>query len=344
MLLRAINFVRTNGFRAGVEQSVVEFRRNFNRAPKFAGLNETREGSINIELDLGLLHSSPKVSFVIPCFRQAKFVSEAVASCAAATNLEHECIVIDDGNESRRELALLSALRPYGPHQRIRVARNNINNGLAAARNIGVALSESPYIKFVDADDLLVCGSVDIEVELAELNKESVIVSEYVRFWEEGLIEPVSLQPGTFNHPFQRGGNSLEWFIENWESTLSVPIHSALFPRHILPRFDQRMRNREDMVFWGDIFASGASFTRNSEVSAIYRMHRNQMTRSDRSGSGAWYLEALLTLAQRYNVDSSHLISRIAYVKQQYGSQAIRVWSSISRDRKQFIRGMQLHG
>jgi glycosyltransferase involved in cell wall biosynthesis len=89
---------------------------------------------------------TPKVSIVVPCFNQARFLPESIASALVQSHPNVEVIVVDDGSTDR------SAEVAAGyPVQVVRQA----NQGLSSARNAGLAASGGEAVIFLDADDRL---------------------------------------------------------------------------------------------------------------------------------------------------------------------------------------------
>jgi glycosyltransferase involved in cell wall biosynthesis len=86
-----------------------------------------------------------RVSVVVPAFNRAAMVVEAVASVRAQTRAAAEIIVVDDGSTDDTA-ARMTAL----PVTLIRQA----NQGVAAARNAGIAAATGDVIAFLDADDV----------------------------------------------------------------------------------------------------------------------------------------------------------------------------------------------
>src|SRR5437899_3943833 len=97
-------------------------------------------------LEARSIDSGPaRVSIVIVCYNQARYLREAIQSALAQTIADIEVLVVDDGStDNTRDVALsFSAVRYV--HQE--------NQGLAAARNTGIRETTSPYLLFLDADD-----------------------------------------------------------------------------------------------------------------------------------------------------------------------------------------------
>ena len=95
----------------------------------------------------------PLVSVIIPCFKQADFLVEALDSVIAQTFNDWECIVVNDGSPDNTNEVVFSYIKKY-PGRRIRVVEKP-NGGLSAARNFGVRHSSGSYVLPFDSDDRL---------------------------------------------------------------------------------------------------------------------------------------------------------------------------------------------
>ena len=95
------------------------------------------------------------VSVIIPCFNQERFVREAVASALAQSHPALEVIVVDDGS-SRPVERLLEDVA-------VRVVRQE-NQGVSAARNLGLRNSTGEFVVFLDADDRLLRDAAAVGV------------------------------------------------------------------------------------------------------------------------------------------------------------------------------------
>ena len=88
------------------------------------------------------------VSVVIPCYKQAHFLSGAIESALSQTYSRIEVAVIDDGSPDNTA----EVMARYSGIVRVR----QDNRGLAEARNAGFRASTGDYVLFLDfADSLL---------------------------------------------------------------------------------------------------------------------------------------------------------------------------------------------
>lgn len=91
----------------------------------------------------------PGISVVIPAYNAAAFVVDTIASVQAQTYSDWEALIIDDG--STDETATL-VKEMVNRDSRLRLLSVE-NQGVSAARNLGVSLALAPCIAFLDADD-----------------------------------------------------------------------------------------------------------------------------------------------------------------------------------------------
>ncbi|MFI5351671.1 MAG: glycosyltransferase family 2 protein [Candidatus Binatales bacterium] len=110
----------------------------------------------------------PAVSVVICVYNGASIVGRALDSVFAQNFDGVEVVVVDDGSTDRTA----EVLDRYG--DRIRVIRQD-NQGLALARNAGVAASRSEFVAFLDADDLWMPGRLAKTVAALEHEPGAVL-------------------------------------------------------------------------------------------------------------------------------------------------------------------------
>jgi glycosyltransferase involved in cell wall biosynthesis len=91
---------------------------------------------------------SPAVAVIIPCFNHGKYIRETITSVEAQDWPHVEIVIVDDGSTDEETLQVLAKLKA----ERYRIIRQE-NQGLAAARNTGVRLTDAPFFVPLDADD-----------------------------------------------------------------------------------------------------------------------------------------------------------------------------------------------
>jgi O-antigen/teichoic acid export membrane protein/glycosyltransferase involved in cell wall biosynthesis len=94
--------------------------------------------------------SDAVTTVVIPAYNAEHLIERTVRSALAQTDPRLEIVVVDDGSRdgTAEVVARLAAEDP-----RIDLVRQE-NQGVAAARNTGIARARTPYVSFLDNDDL----------------------------------------------------------------------------------------------------------------------------------------------------------------------------------------------
>lgn len=121
---------------------------------------------------------TPIVSTVIPAYNSERTLVAAIESVLGQDVPGCELIVIDDGSID----ATPKILRRHG--RRIRWVRQR-NQGVSAARNLGIRMSRGRYIAFLDADDRWLPGKLRHQIDVLEHRPRVMAVSTGVRYLDE---------------------------------------------------------------------------------------------------------------------------------------------------------------
>lgn len=102
-----------------------------------------------------------KVSFIVPVSNSGIFLTEALNSISdnACNNIEVEILVIDDCSTDPYTIQLLPQIDGQSG---VRVLRHERNGGPAKARNTGIRAATGDWIAFLDFDDLLALGTMEL--------------------------------------------------------------------------------------------------------------------------------------------------------------------------------------
>ncbi len=92
--------------------------------------------------------NAPSVTVIIPCWNAEKWISRAIQSVLDQDYPNLETIVIDDGSTDNS----LEIVKSFGDKVRWQTGPNR---GACVARNSGLAIANSNYVIFLDADDEL---------------------------------------------------------------------------------------------------------------------------------------------------------------------------------------------
>ena len=118
---------------------------------------------------------NPLVSVVIPVYNCAEYIGECIDSVAEQTYDNIEIIVVNDGSKDGSENIIKDKRKRY--HNILYYKQRN--EGVSAARNLGIKKARGEYITFVDGDDLVGKYLVERLVnQIIHTDPECIIVSK----------------------------------------------------------------------------------------------------------------------------------------------------------------------
>ena len=136
------------------------------------------------------MNNHPILSIIIPLYNCEKYIKQCLDTIfrQEMNESEFEVIVIDDGSkDSGYSLASEYAKR----HQNVLVVKQE-NQGVACARNNALEKATGDYITFVDADDMLVFGSLSTLIKIAVENKADIVKAAHKEVPEDAVCEDFS--------------------------------------------------------------------------------------------------------------------------------------------------------
>src|SRR5690348_16181289 len=93
--------------------------------------------------------SLPLVSFVVPVYNAAAYITRAIDSALGQTYPKIEVVVVDDGSTD----TTAAVIHPhYASNSRVRYFYQT-NAGPSAARNRGIREARGEFVHFLDADE-----------------------------------------------------------------------------------------------------------------------------------------------------------------------------------------------
>jgi glycosyltransferase involved in cell wall biosynthesis len=161
---------------------------------------------------------------------------------------------------------------------RIVVAPANI--GLAAARNVGVALAKGKYLLPLDADDLIDRRFLQVAVDALENNPEFDVVVSQAGYFETEADIP---QPGETRdfrgYAVFVGEPLVSGVRENRFSTATALFRTDILRRN---RYCESLRAYEDWSLYLRLAQSGVRFLVMTDVYFCYRSRPGSMVTADR--------------------------------------------------------------
>jgi len=222
------------------------------------------------------------ISVVIPCFNQARYIAEAIESARSA-EFAVEVVVVDDGStDGSGDIA-----KRYP----ITLIQQD-NQGLARARNRGLAAATGTLVIFLDADDRLLPGGIDIGVRALTAHPECAMTYGRCKMMgPDGTLWPTPDQPVVYTDHYA----SLLHSNRIWMPAMAVIRREVLTE---IGGFRMRFDAAADYDLYLRIAGRWAIHDHGQRVAA-YRRHSSSM-----SGNAARMLDETLAV-MRANRDAA---------------------------------------
>lgn len=200
----------------------------------------------------------PAVTVVLPCKNGAAHLPTALRSVLSQTGAAAFAVVADDG--SRDDSVRLA--KSFGP--RVTVVRSD-GRGACAARNAGLAAVNTPFVKFLDADDALLPGCLARQAaQLAAFGDEPVSVCGAVRAVDAGGKTIAS--SGTLPDEYDAAA------MLTAAPLTAAPLHRTADVR-AAGGFDPRVPRGQERDLYLRMLLNGVRFVTRPGVAYEYRRH-----------------------------------------------------------------------
>lgn len=115
-------------------------------------------------------HTTPLVSFAIPCYNHEKFIAETLESCLDQTYANIEIVVVDDASQDGSRTIIEDFVRRYP--DKIRAAFNDQNLGQSLTARRAVAMTRGSFIAGIGSDDVSLPNRIARGMDLLAANPE----------------------------------------------------------------------------------------------------------------------------------------------------------------------------
>lgn len=195
------------------------------------------------------------VDIIVPVYNVAPYLRRCLESILSQTMPDWRAICVDDGSTDESA----SILDEYASKDERFVVVHTMNGGISAARNIGMELSSSEYIMFIDSDDFIHPQTLEIGTFLADRDSSDIVTwyrdSNYrnreIRFAKCLGKDTVSLVPRRYSTRYDL--NSIRTsVVEDFGRVCTDWRHlfrrSSVVDLKFVPR-----QKYEDIVWWSEL-------------------------------------------------------------------------------------------
>lgn len=206
------------------------------------------------------------LSVIVPVFNAQDFLQVTLESVLnQRTNFSYQVICVNDGSSDNSE-AILSE---YTKDQRVTVLHQP-NAGIAAARNKGLAHAHSGVVMFLDADDILLPGAIELLMSEMKSSGSDIVVANFVSFSTD---LPLTMQPSTVDS-FQVLSTEDAWVTVKDGFPWGKVFRKSLWANIHFPEGYQF----EDTIIKGLIFRTASQISYTMQPVLAYRQHGASVT------------------------------------------------------------------
>lgn len=244
------------------------------------------------------MEKQPIFSVIIPAYNYGQYISESLQSIHDQTFPDWECIVVDDGSTDNT-----AEMVKHFIEKDARIKYHfQTNSGLSRARNKGISLASGSYYNFLDADDLLESGKLQLFYENILKNpKADVLYSEGRLFKDSNKDELFfnysELEQNEWTLAKSGSGNEIiAEFLKTNRFLVNMPIVKSSLAKEL--KFDIQhesaakwtfkhensnkfIQGNDDWDFWARAAISGAQFLKLTYIKNSYsllRLHGGSMS------------------------------------------------------------------
>lgn len=202
------------------------------------------------------------VSIIMPAFNAAHTLPDSLRSVSQQDYSYWELLVIDDSSSDNTvELVLEQACTD----PRVKLLRQPFNQGVAAARNAGIAAAQGQYIAFLDADDLWLPQKLSQQLKAMQENQVLVSMTAFHRFQQIPLWQGTTTPPRWVDYARLLKGNA-------------IGNLTGMYDCHAIGKIYQKSVRHEDYLMWLEVVRKAGRAYGLQDVLAAYRVSATSLS------------------------------------------------------------------
>ena len=154
------------------------------------------------------------IDIILPNYNSALYIEDTIKSVINQTYKNWKLIIVDDCSDKNTKLIL----KKFSKHKKIKIIWLNKNKGAGYCRNFAIKKSSSPYLAFIDSDDIWKKNKLKNQINFMKKNNFAFTYTNYKTFGEKKRI---------VNNPFKL---DYEDFLKN----TSIATSTMMIKRNIV--------------------------------------------------------------------------------------------------------------
>ena len=213
------------------------------------------------------IKEKPFVDVILPNYNKVEFLEEAINSVISQNYENWKLLIIDDFSNDASSKIILK----YKNEKNIKIIFLKKNKGVAFCRNLGVRLSNSKYIAFIDSDDYWTQDKLTEQITFMEKFNYIFTYTNYTPFTFKKNLKKFKkkiLPPNSFN---------FKEFIHN----TSIGMSSVIIKRSVIRNIIfKKLKICEDYLFKCEILKNNVVARKFNQNTMFYRITKNSLQSS----------------------------------------------------------------
>jgi|TARA_B110000967_G_C18742182_1_gene488320 teichuronic acid biosynthesis glycosyltransferase TuaG len=205
------------------------------------------------------------VDIILPNYNKEFFLEETINSVINQSYNNWKLLIIDNCSTDNSK----KIIQKFTKNKKINIIYLKRNKGVSFTRNLGIRLSSSKYISFLDSDDLWTANKLEDQISFMEKNSYNFTYTDYTPFFIKNKIKKFKkkiIAPDFF---------SFETFIND----TSISTSSMIMLRNIVKTTKfPKAATLEDFPFKCKILKKIELAKKFNQNTVFYRITENSLT------------------------------------------------------------------
>ena len=204
------------------------------------------------------------VDVILPNFNKEKFLDQTIKSVINQSLEKWRLIIIDNCSTDNSK----NIINKYSSQKKFSTIFLKKNMGVSFSRNLGIRLSQSKYISFIDSDDLWDKNKLRDQINFMEKNSFDFTYTDYTPFFDkqnERYYKKKIIVPEIFNYN--------DFIFDSSICTSSMILSRKMIKRSKFPK----VKTLEDYSFKCELLKTTRAIKFKDSIT-FYRITKNSLT------------------------------------------------------------------
>ena len=205
------------------------------------------------------------VDIILPNYNKEFFLQETINSVLSQNYINWKLMIIDNCSTDNSK----KIIEKYRVNKKINIIYLKKNMGVSFSRNLGIRLSNSKYIAFLDADDIWTPNKLEDQIKFMDKKNYNFTYTDFTPFYEKNkkkILKKKIVTPDIFN---------FDTFINN----TSISTSSMILSRDIVKTTKfPKVGTLEDFPFKCKILNKIKFAKKFNQNTVFYRITKNSLS------------------------------------------------------------------